>query len=187
METHLRSLQQTETIAANLSLMDTTLVPRWYVAYTNANHEKRVAEQLERRSVEHFLPVYESTRRWKDRRVKLQMPLFTGYIFVRFAQQDRLKVLQVPGLARLIGFNGQPATLPEEEVEALRTAAAAGCGPKPHPYLKVGRRVKVKYGALAGVQGILVRRKNAFRVVLSIDLIMRSACVEVEATDVEIV
>src|SRR5216684_840587 len=82
--------------------------PQWYAAYTCANHEKRVALQLGQRSVEHFLPTYESLRRWKDRRVRLQLSLFPGYVFVRMALQDRLQVLQVPGVARLVGFNGTP-------------------------------------------------------------------------------
>src|SRR5713226_5030593 len=93
---------------------------RWYAAYTRANHEKRVALQLRQRSVEHFLPLYESVRRWKDRRVILQMPLFPGYVFVRLALRDRLQVLQVPGVARLVGCSGLPTALPEEEIEALR-------------------------------------------------------------------
>src|SRR6266852_6040144 len=96
--------------------------PLWYAAYTVANHEKRVAEQLGLRSVEHFVPLYESVRRWKDRKVRLQLPLFPGYVFVRLALRDRLRVLQVPGVARLVGFNGQPAVLPDKEIEALQTS-----------------------------------------------------------------
>jgi transcription antitermination factor NusG len=159
-------------------------VPHWYVAYTNANHEKRVTEQLARRSVEHFLPLYESVRCWKDRQTKLQLPLFPGYIFVRLALRDRLKVLQVPGVARLVGFNGQPAVLQDGEIETFRTSAAH-LRAEPCPYLTVGRRVRVKRGALEGVEGILIRKKNSLRVVLTIDLIMRSASVEVDASDLE--
>ncbi len=159
--------------------------PHWYVAYTSANHEKRVTQQLLERSVENFLPLYDSVRRWKDRRMKLQLPLFPGYVFVRLPLRERLKVLQVPGVARLIGFNGQPAALPDKEIEALRTGLAAQLRAEPHPYLTVGRRVRVKSGALEGVEGILIRKKNACRVVLSLDLIMRSASVEVDASDLE--
>src|SRR5215469_17978008 len=85
---------------------------QWYAAYTSANHEKRVAQQLTWRSVEHFLPVYESVRRWKDRRVPLQLPLFPGYVFVRLALRDRLRVLAVPGVARVVGFDGRPTVVP---------------------------------------------------------------------------
>lgn len=159
--------------------------PHWYVAYTSANHEKRVAEQFSVRSVEHFLPLYESVRRWKDRRMKLQLPLFPGYVFVRLPLRDRLKVLQVPGVARLVGFNGQPAALPDKEIEALRAGLGAQLRAEPHPYLTVGRRVRVKRGPLEGAEGILIRKKNACRVVLSLDLIQRSASLEVDASDLE--
>ncbi len=159
--------------------------PRWYVAHTSANHEKRVTQQLLERSVEHFLPLYDSVRRWKDRRMKLQVPLFPGYVFVRLPLRDRLKVLQIPGVARLISFNGQPAALPDNEIEALRAGLAAQLRAEPHPYLTVGRRVRVRRGPLEGVEGILIRKKNAYRVVLSLDVIMRSASVEVDASDLE--
>jgi transcription antitermination factor NusG len=159
--------------------------PRWYVAHTSANREKRVTEQLLQRSVEHFLPLYESMRRWKDRRMKLQLPLFPGYVFVRLALRDRLTVLQVPGVAQLISFNGKPAALPDKEIEALRAGLATQLRVEPHPYLTVGRRVRVKSGPLEGAEGILIRKKNAYRVVLSLDLIQRSASVEVDASDLE--
>src|SRR6266566_3595754 len=103
-----------------------SLEPHWYAAYTSANHEKRVAIQLGQRSVEHFLPTYESVRRWKDRRKKLELPLFPGYVFVRMALRQRLRVLQIPGVACLVGFGGQPAALATEEIEALRMGLARG-------------------------------------------------------------
>jgi transcription antitermination factor NusG len=157
----------------------------WYAAYTLANHEKRVMQQFTERSVEHFLPLYESVRSWKDRKVKLQLPLFPGYVFVRLALRDRLRVLQVPSVVRLVGFNGHPAALPDGEIEALRTSVAMQLRAEPHPYLTVGRRVRIKSGPLAGVEGILIRKKNAFRVVLSLDFILRSAAVEVDVSDIE--
>ena len=159
------------------------LEERWYAAYTSANHEKRVAEQLGVRAMEHFLPVYESERRWKDRRVRLQMPLFPGYVFVRLALRDRLRVLQVPGVARLVGCNGAPTALPEEEIEALKAGLADGVCAEPHPYLTTGRRARVKTGPLAGLEGILVRRKNRTRFIISLDLILRSVAVEVDVAD----
>ncbi len=93
----------------------------WYAAYTCAQHEKRVAAELGMREVERFLPLYSSVRRWKDRRVTLDLPLFPGYVFVRLALRDRLRVLQIPSVVRLVGFNGLPAALPEEEMEILRS------------------------------------------------------------------
>ena len=150
-----------------------------------SRHEKQVARQLEERRVSCFLPVYRSVRRWKDRRKELELVLFPGYVFVHLDLKDRLRVLQVPSVVRFVSFSGYPAPLPDSEIEALTNGLAGGVRAEPHPYLKVGRRVRVKYGPLAGAQGILVRRKDKFRVVLSIDLIMRSVAVEVDEADVE--
>jgi transcription termination/antitermination protein NusG len=158
---------------------------RWYAAYTWANHEKRVRDQLEQRSVESFLPLYKTLRRWKDRWMGLQMPLFPGYVFVRMALVDRLQVLQVPSLVRLVGFNGHVSPLPDEDIEGLKKGLAGGVCAEPYPFLTVGRRVRIKGGPLGGRQGILLRRKGKFRVVLSIELIMRSIAVDVDVADVE--
>lgn len=159
--------------------------PRWYAAYTSANHEKRVAEQFAARAIEHFLPSYASVRRWKDRRVTLQLPLFPGYVFVRMELRNRLQVLQIPGVARLVGFGGIPAPLPQQEIDALRTGLASGVCAEPHPYLNVGRRARIKQGPLAGLEGILLRWKGNWRVILSLDLIQRSVAVDVDATMLE--
>ena len=176
---------QATAIHARLSLVAESVNPLWYAAYTSANHEKRVAEQLGVRSVEHFLPLYGSVRRWKDRKVRLQLPLFPGYVFVRLALCDRLRVLQVPGVARLVGFNGLPCPLPDSEIETLRVGLASGIRAEPHSYLTVGRRVRVKAGPLVGMQGVLARKKNGDRFVISLDLIMRSVAVDVDALQLE--
>jgi transcription antitermination factor NusG len=133
--------------------------------------------------MECFLPLYESVRRWKDRRVQLQLPLFPGYIFIRLALRDRLQVLQIPSVARLVGFNGLPTALPSEEMEAMRNGLTRHLHAEPHPYLKVGRRVLIIRGPLEGCEGILLRKKGDSRVVLSIDLIMRSVAVDIDAND----
>src|SRR5580704_136550 len=93
----------------------------WYAAYTSANHEKKVSVELGCRSVESFLPLYSSVRRWKDRRVQLQLPLFPGYVFVRLALRDRLRVVQIPSVVRLVGFGGLPTALPDTEIEILQS------------------------------------------------------------------
>src|SRR5882672_7399506 len=158
--------------------------PRWYAAYTCANHEKRVAAELGVREVEHFLPVYSSVRRWKDRRVKLDLPLFPGYIFVRLALRERLRVLQIPSVVRLVGFNGQPTALPDTEMEIMRSGLCQSLGAEPHPFLTVGRRVRITGGPFAGLEGVLKRKKNSVRVVVSISLIQRSVAVDVDAAEV---
>jgi transcription antitermination factor NusG len=156
---------------------------RWYVAHTRANHEKRVAEQLDRRAVEHFLPLYESVRRWADRRKRLEVPLFPGYVFVRLPVRERLRVLEISSVARLVGFNSVPTALPDEEIEAMRNGLGQ-LRAMPHPYLKVGCRVRIVRGPLENCEGILLRNKGDLRVVLSVDLIMRSVAVEVGAEDI---
>lgn len=158
--------------------------PRWFAAYTRSHHEKCVAEQLKARTVEHFLPLYETVRNWKDRRKRMELPLFPGYIFVRIPLHERLRVLVVPGVVRLVGFDNQPAALPDEEIEALHGVMGRGLRSEPHPYLTVGRRVRIARGALAGMEGVLVRKKGRLRLVLSIDLIRQSAMIEVDSADV---
>jgi transcription antitermination factor NusG len=158
--------------------------PRWYVAQTQARHEKRVAEQLEGRGVEHFLPLYERVSRWKDRRVRLQVPLFDGYVFVRLVLRERLRALEIPSIVRLVGFSGLPAVLPDIEIESLRSGVVRKMLIEPSPYLTIGQRVRVVRGPLEGTEGILLRKKNHLRVVISINLIRRSVALEVDSTDI---
>jgi transcription antitermination factor NusG len=157
----------------------------WYAIYTCPRHEKRVAEQVEQRSLSCFLPLYRSVRRWKDRRKELELVLFPGYVFVRMALASKLLVLRLPGVVRLVSFNGQPVTLPTAEVEALQTRWSTDLKAEPHPYLRAGDRVRVHNGPLRGLEGIIVRRKDCCRVIFSIDLIMRSVAVEVDEADLE--
>jgi transcription antitermination factor NusG len=167
-----------------LALPTTFQEPHWYAAYTRAQHEKRVAAELGMREVEHFLPLYSSVRRWKDRRVQLELPLFPGYVFVRLALRERLRVLQIPSVVRLVGFNGQPAALPDTEMEIMRSGLSQSLRAEPHPFLTVGRRVQIIGGAFAGLQGVLRRKKSGMRVVVSLGLIQRSVAVDVDIADV---
>ena len=167
------------------ALQSAVVQQHWYAAYTCANHEKQVATQLDVRAVEHFLPLYSSVRRWKDRRVTLDLPLFPGYVFIRLALRDRLRVLEVPGVVRLVGFSGQPAALPDEEMEILRTGLSQSLRAEPHPFLTVGRRVRITGGPFAGLEGVLKRKKSSVRVVVTLELIQRSVAVDVDATDVQ--
>jgi len=157
----------------------------WYAAYTSANHEKCVAQQLGVRLIEHFVPLYESVRRWRDRKVRLHLPLFPGYVFVRLALRDRLQVLQVPGVARLVGFNGLPCALPDSEMEALKAGLASGVRAEPHRFLTAGRRVRVTAGPLTGMEGFIARKKNGARFVISLEIIQRSVAVDVDAVELE--
>lgn len=157
---------------------------RWYAAYTSARHEKQVAVELKARAVEHFLPLQSSVHRWKDRRVRLDLPLFPGYVFVRLALVNRLRVLQIPSVVRLVGFGGKPVPLPDKQMEILRIGLAERLNVKPHPFLAVGRRVRIVCGPLAGLEGVLRQRKGTFRFVLSVKLIRCSLAVDVAVADV---
>jgi len=161
------------------------LQPHWYAAYTCAQHEKRVREHLEQRSIEAFLPLYETVHHWKDRRMRLSLALFPGYVFVRLALRDRLQVLQVPGVARLVGFNGQPAALRDEEIEGMRSCLVHGLRLAPHPYLAVGRRVRITSGPFQGLEGIVQRKKGRVRFIISLNFILRSVAVEINEADLE--
>src|SRR6266576_3464443 len=156
----------------------------WYAAYTCAQHEKRVAAELGMREVEHFLPMYSSVRRWKDRCVTLDLPLFPGYVFVRLALRERLRVVQIPSVVRLVGFIGQPTALPDTEMEIMRSGLSQSLRAEPHPFLTVGRHVRITGGPFAGLEGVLRRKKSGTRVIVSLGLIERSVAVDVDIADV---
>lgn len=159
---------------------------RWYAAQTRARHEKRVAEQLSHRGVKSFVPLYEKNSRWKDRRVRLQLPLFAGYVFVQIAWRDRIRALEVPGIARLVSFGGNAVAVPDGEIESIRTSLESGLDIKPTQYLAIGQRVRIRSGSLAGCEGYLVREKGSHRLIVSVALIQRSIAVEIDAHDVSI-
>jgi transcription termination/antitermination protein NusG len=160
-------------------------VRHWFAVYTTCRHEKRVAQHLEQRQIEHFLPLYRTQHQWKDgSRVMVDLPLFPGYVFVRVDWSNRVSVLAVPGVVSMIGTAMRPAPLPDFEVEKLR----AGLNPlraEPHPLVTVGQRVRIKVGSLAGVEGVVIRKKGGIRVVLTLSLLMQSIAIEVEGEDVE--
>ena len=143
-----------------------------------------MASQLAEREVEHFLPLYHSVRRWSDRRVELEQPLFPGYIFVRLDLSSRLRVLQIPSVVRLVGFGGLPVALPDEEMEIMRTGLPKSLRAEPHPFMTAGRRVRITGGAFAGLEGILKKKKGSLRAVVSLNLIQRSVAVDVDVADV---
>lgn len=139
---------------------------------------------LEAKGFEVFLPLYESTRRWKDRRKILSLPLFPCYVFVRGAHERRLPVLTTPGVHMIISRGERIATVPEEEIEAIRRTIDGQLSVEPHPFLRCGERVRVVRGSLEGVEGILTRKKNLFRLVLSVDMLAQAVSVEIDALDV---
>jgi transcription antitermination factor NusG len=144
-----------------------------------------VSAVLTERRIETFLPLYRTARQWqKSRPVVLELPLFPAYVFVRIARQARGAVLGTPGVLSIVGSSREPWPLPDLEIEALRFGILER-RIEPHPYLIVGERVRIKAGVMTGVAGLLVRKKNDLRVVISLDTIMRSVAVEVDADDIE--
>ena len=171
--------------ALSTLLTDAPAEAHWFALYTRSRHEKKIADQLERKQIEHFLPLYEAMHRWRDRKALVRVPLFPGYVFVRLCLNDRLQVLQVPGVIRFVSFTGHPQPLPDSQLEALKNGLASQLRIEPHPFLRTGRKVRVCRGALEGAEGILLRRKERMRFVLSVELLMRSVAVEIDAADVE--
>jgi transcription antitermination factor NusG len=158
---------------------------RWYVASTFPRHEKVIADRLKSKDVETYLPLYWAVRSWGQRRVKLELPLFPGYVFVRTELTRKARILEQPGIIRFVGFNGRPSPLSDEEMERLRTSLNS-CKAEPYPYLSAGRRVRIKSGPLSGVEGTIVRRKGAIRLVVQIDLICRAVLLELDAIDAQL-
>ncbi|MGH9604657.1 MAG: UpxY family transcription antiterminator [Terracidiphilus sp.] len=157
----------------------------WCALYTRHQHEKAVAEMLSAKGFEVFLPLYESTRRWKDRKKVISLPLFPCYVFLRGATERRLPVVTTPGVHMILRNGEEAATIPEDEIQAIRKTLEGPARVEPHPFLTCGERVRVKRGSLEGVVGILTRKKNLFRLVLSVNLLSQSVCVEIDASDVE--
>lgn len=158
--------------------------PRWYALYVRVRHERVVGVQLAGRGLEAFLPFYLSRRKWADRYVSLEMPLFPGYVFCRFSSEQRTSVLDTSGVVRIVGFGRQAIPVDDEEINAIQRAIAAGLDCEPVPYAEVGRAVRIQSGPLAGVDGVLRNIKDTHRLVLSITLLNRSVSVEVDAADV---
>jgi transcription antitermination factor NusG len=165
---------------------EVTTSSQWFALYTTCRHEKRIAQHLSQREIEHYLPLYRAERKWRDgSRVTLDLPLFPGYIFVRIQRAQRVRVLSVPGaLAVVGGTGGEPAPLPDTAMDALR-AGLQQHRVEPHPLLCVGQLVRIRSGAFAGMEGIVVRKKSGLRVVLTLEQIMQSVAVELDEADVE--
>jgi transcription antitermination factor NusG len=157
----------------------------WWALYTRHQHEKTVADMLTTKGFEVFLPVYESTRRWKDRTKVLSLPLFPCYLFVRGGLDRKLQVVTTPGIHMILYHGDRVAMIPEQEIDAIQRVVDGPFRVEPHPFLKCGMRVRVVRGALEGVEGILVRKKNLCRLILSVDMLAQSVAVEVHVGDVE--
>jgi transcription antitermination factor NusG len=162
-------------------------VENWYALQTRPRHEKIVAQRLQERGVTTFLPVVTEVHRWSDRKKSVQMPLFSCYVFAKFVpnRSDRLRVLRVDGVFGLVGARGEGAPIPDEQVDAVRGLVEGHLPWSSHPFLKIGQRVRIRSGALDGLEGILVSRNGDRTLVISVDGIQRSLAVRVEGYEVE--
>lgn len=162
-----------------------TLCREWFAVYTFSCQEKRVAQHCSAHEVEHFLPLSRNRRRWKNGCTMLtERPLFPGYLFVKVEKAQRVRVLELPGVHSIVGRGREPIPLPSEEIDILRRGLDL-LNAEPCPFLSVGERARVKRGPLEGITGVVVRRKNGLRLVLSVDLIMKSVSVEIDSLDLE--
>lgn len=157
----------------------------WWALYTRHQHERTVADTLSAKGFDVFLPAYDSVRRWKDRSKVLSLPLFPCYVFVRGDLNRRLQIVTTPGVHMILSHGENFAAIPEMEIDAIRRTVQGNFRVEPHPFLKCGDRVRVTRGSLQGVEGILVRKKNIFRLVLSVEMLAQSVGAEVDAADVE--
>jgi transcriptional antiterminator NusG len=160
---------------------------QWYAIRTRSRHEKMVADQLDKLGVENFLPLVKRTRQWSDRTKEVELPLFSGYTFVRvvLSSPDRLRVLQTHGVAGFVGINCCGTAIPDNQIEDIRTLLASDVPFEEQPFLRVGQRVRVRGGALDGVEGILSAQHDDHSLVISLEPIQRSLSVRIQGYSVE--
>jgi len=157
----------------------------WYAVNVRTRSESMVAANLRYKGYEPFVPTYRTSKRWSDRVKVVDMPLFPGYLFCRFDVRKRLPILITPGVNHIVGIGKAPEPITDIEVEAIRTVVQSGLVYEPYPYLTVGQKVRVECGALYGLTGLVTEVKNRSRLVISVNLLMRSVAVEIDRTWVE--
>jgi transcription antitermination factor NusG len=156
----------------------------WYALRTKHQHEKSVTNVLAEKGFEVLCPTYAEVHRWKDRKKEVTLPLFPGYLFFANGLERKVDLLSTPGVCAIVSFGNTPALVPQSEIEAIQLAMLSSRVMGPHPFLKEGDRVRLRSGPLAGIEGILQKRKDGYRLVLSIELLGRSVAVEVEQSDI---
>jgi len=158
--------------------------PRWYAVRVKSNRELIVANGIDHRGYEHFLPAYQTRRTWSDRVTEIESPLFPGYVFCRLNIQLRLPILQTPGVVSFVEFGRTPLPVEDHEIEALQAIMKSGLPAAPWPFLQAGQRVRMNGGPLRDIEGVLIEVKNRFRLVVSIALLQRSVAAEVDRESV---
>jgi transcription antitermination factor NusG len=156
----------------------------WYALTVKHQHERPIEAALAHKGFEAFAPMYRSRRQWSDRTKEIDLPLFAGYVFCRFPHQAKARVLNTPAIWRMVEFGGRPAAVPDADIEAIRTIVNSRLPVRPWPHLKPGDRVRVEHGPLRGVEGVLLKEKDAVELIVSVELLQRSIAVRIEATSV---
>lgn len=161
--------------------------PNWYAVQTRARHEKLVAYRFQESGIETFLPLVQEVHRWSDRKKVVQLPLFGCYVFAKILpkNQDRIRLLQVEGVLNLVGKRSEGTPIPDEQIDSIKVLISGQTPWTLHPFLKVGQRVRIRSGALDGMEGILVSRNGDKTLVVSIDAIQRSLAVQLQGYEVE--
>jgi len=152
----------------------------WYALRVRSRHENTVASHLQARGFESFVPLYKSLRRWSDRFREIELPLFPGYVFCQFNLLNRLPIVTVPGIVHVVGIGRIPVAIAQTEIAAIQTAIKSGLPRQPWPCLEIGNRVRIEYGPLSGIEGILSGFRGHQRLVLSVTLLQRSVAVQVD-------
>lgn len=165
-------------------MSDLAFPTRWYALRTRSRHEKLVRDQLLNQGIEPLLPTVKRLSQWKDRKKEVEVPLFSGYCFVRFGSEQKLPVLKTVGVVDIIGRGQRPEPIPEEEIAAIQTLMTSVLPYDSHPYLHEGMMVEVIRGPLKGVRGILLRKEGRHRLVLGVRLIQQAAAVEIDVKDI---
>ena len=160
---------------------------KWYAIRTRSRHEKVAARELDSHGIPVFLPLVTSVRQWSDRRTHVELPLFPGYAFVRidYLSGDRVRVLRAIGVVDFVGHKSDGSSIPDEQIESIRTVLTRRVPVKDHAFLNVGQRIRVRTGALSGVEGILVALKGSRTLVITVEPIQRSLCISLDDYDVE--
>ena len=153
----------------------------WYGIRTKPKHENVAAASLKGKGFQEYAPVYRSRRRWSDRTVESYLPLFPGYVFCRFDASRRLPILTTPGVLSVVGFGNGPTPIPDDEIEAIQRIVTSGVAAEPCPFLKEGQRIRITQGSLEGLEGILLKKKADWRMVVSVSMLQRSVSVEIDS------
>jgi transcription antitermination factor NusG len=163
----------------------TKTAQHWYIAYTLPRHEKAIAQRLGGEKIPCYVPLYSETRMWRERRVKLELPLFPCYVFAKMHPETKARLLSAPGVVRMLAVSGAPVVFPDEEMDALQSTLSTWSA-QPCPFHCSGKRVRLKSGPFAGLEGKIVRRNGKRKLIVTLDRIKSSMLLDIDLADAQI-